>query len=102
MSNEQEQTGSERGRRKSVVGFVISDKMDKTITVKQERMIKHPLYGKYVKRGIKYKAHDEQNEARIGDQVEISFTRPISKSKNWRLVKVLRSSVLGHEEGPAS
>ena len=66
---------------KTVTGTVVSDKMDKTITVREERMVKHPLYGKYVRRATVYKAHDEANQAEAGDRVEILFTRPISKSK---------------------
>ena len=81
-----------RGRRVTVVGTVVSDKMDKTIKVQQDRMVKHPLYGKYIRRSTTYKAHDENNDANVGDQVEIAFDRPISKTKNWRLVKVLRTS----------
>ena len=85
---------SERGQRKTVQGRVVSDKMDKTITVRQERLVKHAMYGKYVRRATSYKAHDENNQARMGDLVEIALTRPISKTKNWRLVRVLRSDAL--------
>jgi small subunit ribosomal protein S17 len=74
-----------------VVGHVVSDKMDKTITVEQERLVKHPLYGKYVRRSSIYKAHDESNQAHAGDVVEIAFGRPISKTKTWRLVRVVRA-----------
>jgi small subunit ribosomal protein S17 len=72
-----------------VTGRVISDKMDKSITVLVERKVPHPLYGKYVKRSTKLHAHDEQNECNTGDTVSIEECRPISKSKSWRLVKVL-------------
>jgi small subunit ribosomal protein S17 len=72
-----------------VTGRVISDKMDKSITVLVERKVPHPLYGKYVKRSTKLHAHDEQNECNMGDTVSIEECRPISKSKSWRLVKVL-------------
>jgi len=82
---------SERGKRRIVTGKVVSDAMDKTITVRQDRLVKHPLYGKYIRRATKYKAHDEQNKAQIGDTVEITFCRPISKTKTWRLVNVLKS-----------
>ena len=75
---------------RTVTGTVVSDRMDKTITVRDERLVKHPLYGKYVRRSTKYKAHDERNEAREGDRVEILFTRPVSKTKSWRLLRVLR------------
>ncbi|MDH2432168.1 30S ribosomal protein S17 [Pokkaliibacter sp. MBI-7] len=69
-------------------GRVISDKMDKTITVLIERKVKHPIYGKYVKRSTKLKAHDETNECQIGDLVTIQETRPFSKTKTWKLVKI--------------
>ena len=82
---------NERGKRRVVTGTVVSDKMDKTITVRQERLVKHPLYGKYIRRATKYKAHDERNEAKMGDKVEITFCRPMSKSKTWRLVSVVKS-----------
>lgn len=82
---------SERGKRRIVTGKVVSSAMDKTITVRQDRLVKHPLYGKYIRRATKYKAHDEQNKAQIGDTVEITFCRPISKTKTWRLVNVLKS-----------
>lgn len=72
-----------------VTGLVVSDKMDKSITVLVERKVPHPLYGKYVKRSTKLHAHDEQNECNMGDTVSIEECRPISKSKSWRLVKVL-------------
>ena len=85
---------NERGMRRVVTGKVVSDKMDKTITVRQERLVKHPLYGKYIRRATTYKAHDENNTARMGDVVEISNTRPISKTKTWRLVRVVRSDSL--------
>jgi small subunit ribosomal protein S17 len=93
---------NERAPKKTVTGTVVSDKMDKTITVREERMVKHPLYGKYVRRATVYKAHDEGNQAEAGDRVEILFTRPISKSKRWRLLRVLRKA-RGHvEEDEAS
>lgn len=75
--------------RKTRVGIVTSDKMDKTITVGVEESLRHPLYGKYVKRTKKFKAHDELNECRIGDKVKIMETRPLSKEKRWRLVEIL-------------
>jgi small subunit ribosomal protein S17 len=74
---------------RTVTGRVISDKMDKSITVLVERKVPHPIYGKYVKRSTKLHAHDEQNECNEGDTVSIEECRPISKSKSWRLVKVL-------------
>lgn len=79
----------ERGRRKSRVGRVVSDKMDKTIVVAVEDFVRHPLYGKAVKRTKKFKAHDENNACRIGDRVKIMETRPLSKDKRWRLVNIV-------------
>lgn len=72
-----------------VEGKVVSDKMDKTITVLVERNVKHPVYGKYIKRSTKLHAHDEANECNIGDIVAVTETRPYSKSKSWNLVKIL-------------
>ncbi|MFB9886582.1 30S ribosomal protein S17 [Balneatrix alpica] len=69
-------------------GRVVSDKMDKTVTVLIERKVKHPIYGKYVKRSTKLKAHDENNECQLGDLVTIQETRPFSKTKTWKLVKI--------------
>ena len=75
--------------RKTRVGRVVSDKMQKTIVVAIEDNVKHPLYKKVIKRTVKFKAHDENNECGIGDKVEIMETRPLSKDKNWRLVKII-------------
>ena len=80
-----------RGHRRMIVGVVTSDKMDKTVVVKHERLVKHPKYGKYLKRAANYMAHDEDRQAKIGDLVEIMQTRPLSKRKCWRLVRVVRS-----------
>lgn len=74
---------------RTLTGFVVSDKMDKTITVLIERRVKHPIYGKYVKRSTKLHAHDETNQCRTGDKVTISETRPVSKTKSWALVEVV-------------
>ena len=82
----------ERNLRKTRVGKVISDKMDKTITVAVEDHVKHPLYGKIVKRTYKLKAHDENNECREGDTVRVIETRPLSKDKRWRLVEVMEKA----------
>lgn len=82
----------ERALRKTRVGMVVSDKMDKTIVVAIEDKVKHPLYKKIVKNTVKFKAHDENNECGIGDRVEIMETRPISKDKNWRLVKIVEKA----------
>ncbi len=85
-------TVSERNLRKTQVGKVVSDKMDKTIVVAVEDSVKHPLYKKVVKRTIKFKAHDENNEAGIGDRVKIMETRPLSKDKRWRLVTIIEKA----------
>ena len=83
---------SERGLRKTRIGVVVSDKMDKTITVEIRNRVKHPLYGKIMNRTEKFKAHDEQNEAVIGDTVRIMETRPLSKDKRWRLVEIVEKA----------
>jgi len=74
---------------RTLTGKVVSDKMDKTITVLIERRVKHPIYGKYVKRSTKLHAHDESNQCKIGDTVSIRETRPIAKTKSWTLVEVI-------------
>lgn len=79
----------DRNNRKTRVGKVVSDKMDKTIVVAIETLVRHPLYGKSVKRTTKFKAHDEKNECNIGDRVRIMETRPLSKEKRWRLVEII-------------
>ena len=79
----------DRKERKTRVGVVDSNKMDKTITVKVERRLKHAKYGKFLKKTKKFHAHDEKNECNIGDTVKIMETRPISKSKRWRLVEII-------------
>ena len=79
----------ERNLRKTRVGKVVSDKMDKTIVVAVENHVKHPLYGKIVKKTYKLKAHDENNECGIGDTVRVMETRPLSKDKRWRLVEIM-------------
>ena len=79
----------ERNLRKTRIGKVVSDKMDKTITVAVEDHVKHPLYGKIVKRTYKLKAHDENNECKVGDTVKVMETRPLSKDKRWRLVEII-------------
>jgi small subunit ribosomal protein S17 len=83
---------SERNLRKTKTGVVTSNKMDKTITVAVERKVKHPIYGKFVKKTTKFHAHDEKNECTVGDTVKIMETRPISKSKRWRLVEVVEKA----------
>ena len=82
----------ERNLRKTRTGKVVSDKMDKTIVVAVEDHVKHPLYKKIVKRTYKLKAHDENNECRVGDTVKVMETRPLSKDKRWRLVEVMEKA----------
>lgn len=82
----------ERGNRKTRIGRVVSDKMDKTIVVAVEGKVRHPLYGKTINRTVKFKAHDENNEAGINDTVVIMETRPLSKDKRWRLVEILEKA----------
>ncbi|MHC1720059.1 MAG: 30S ribosomal protein S17 [Clostridiaceae bacterium] len=79
----------ERGNRKTRIGRVVSDKMDKTIVVAVETKVRHPLYGKIINRTTKFKAHDENNEANINDRVLIMETRPLSKDKRWRVVEIV-------------
>ncbi len=82
----------DRKIRKTKTGTVSSDKMDKTITVAVERKVKHPIYGKFVKKTTKFHAHDEKNEAKPGDVVRIMETRPLSKTKRWRLVEIIEKA----------
>lgn len=82
----------ERNLRKTRVGIVTSDKMDKTIVVSIVDNVKHPLYGKIVKRTYKLKAHDEKNECKVGDRVRVMETRPLSKDKRWRLVEIIEKA----------
>lgn len=89
LTKDQATTVAPRGRRNEVVGEVVSDKMHKTIAVEVYRLVRHAKYSKYVKRSSIFKAHDEKNEAKIGDKVLITASRPISKTKRWNLVKVL-------------
>jgi small subunit ribosomal protein S17 len=83
---------AERGLRKTRIGKVVSDKMDKTIVVAIETSVKHPLYKKIVKRTYKLKAHDENNECRVGDRVKVMETRPLSREKRWRLVEIIEKA----------
>ena len=91
MSDEQSVTATtaERGRRKVRTGVVVSDTMDKTVLVRIDRKVTHPLYKKTVRRSSKLAAHDERNEAHVGDTVRVMETRPISKSKRWRIVEIV-------------
>ena len=88
----EETTTEQRGARKVLQGIVVSDKMDKTVVVKIESRVKHPLYGKVLTKSEKLKAHDEANEAGIGDRVRVAETRPTSATKRWRLVEVLEKA----------
>ncbi|HUS85635.1 MAG TPA: 30S ribosomal protein S17 [Bacteroidales bacterium] len=81
----------ERNLRKERIGIVVSNKMDKSITVVVKRKVKHPIYGKYVNKSKKFLAHDEENSCNIGDKVRIMETRPLSKNKSWRLVEVIET-----------
>ena len=83
---------SERNLRKTNVGRVVSDKMDKTIVVAIEDSVRHPLYKKIIKRTVKLKAHDENKECRVGDRVRVMETRPLSKDKRWRLVEIIEKA----------
>mgnify|MGYP000172556508 CR=1 FL=1 len=83
---------SERNLRKTRVGKVVSDKMDKTVVIAIEDNVRHPLYKKIIKRTIKLKAHDEQNACGIGDKVKVMETRPLSKEKRWRLVEIIEKA----------
>jgi len=78
-----------RNLRKERIGVVVSNKMDKSITISVERKVKHPMYGKFIKKTSTFMAHDEKNDCNIGDTVRIMETRPLSKNKNWRLVEVI-------------
>ena len=80
---------TERNLRKTRVGLVVSNKMDKTIVVAVQDNIKHPIYGKIIKRTLKLHAHDEENTCNVGDKVEVMETRPLSKTKRWRLVEII-------------
>ncbi len=83
---------TERNERKTVIGKVVSDKMDKTVTVAIERLVQHPLYKKGVKKTTKFKAHDENNECNAGDTVKLMETRPLSKEKRWRVIEVIEKA----------
>jgi small subunit ribosomal protein S17 len=88
----------DRGHRKVRVGEVVSSKMNKTAVVAVTRLVRHPSYGRYVKRTSKFKVHDENNECQVGDVVRIMETRPLSKDKRWRLVQIVRKAELGEGE----
>ena len=84
----------ERNLRKEMIGTVTSNKMDKTVVVSVETSVKHPVYGKIVKRTYKLKAHDEKNECQMGDKVRVMETRPLSKDKRWRVVEILQKAII--------
>jgi len=83
---------AERGNKRTIKGIVISNKMDKTIVVKAERLVKHPIFHKYVRKHVRYKAHDEQNQSKLGDTVLIIESRPLSKEKRWRMLEILEKA----------
>ena len=83
---------AERGNKRTIKGVVISNKMDKTIVVKAERLVKHPIFHKYVRKHLKYKAHDEKNQSKLGDTVLIIESRPLSKEKRWRMLEILNKA----------
>lgn len=83
---------TERANRKTRIGHIVSDKMDKTVVVRVETKVRHPLYGRIIKQSKKYKAHDENNESRMGDKVKIMEIRPLSKEKRWRVVEILEKA----------
>lgn len=84
---------NERNLRKTRVGIVTSDKMEKTAVISVETLVEHPLYKKRIKRTTKFKAHDEQNQCKVGDKVKIVETRPLSKDKRWRVVEIIESAI---------
>ena len=84
----------ERNLRKSMIGTVVSDKMDKTVVVAVETSVAHPIYNKTVKRTYKLKAHDEENACKVGDKVKVMETRPLSKDKRWRVVEILEKAII--------
>lgn len=94
-----------RGNRRTAIGIVTSDKMNKTRRVEIPRLVKHPRYGKYIKRRTICKVHDEHNESHTGDEVEIMESRPLSKTKNWRLVRIVKKApqqAVAGEQAPAT
>ena len=91
----------QRAQAKTQIGVVTSTRMAKTITVSVERLVKHPKYGKYVRRRMRLAAHDEHETAQEGDHVEVAFTRPLSKTKRWRFVRVVRPASLRADAGSA-
>ncbi len=86
---------AQAGKQRTLTGSIVSDKMDKTVTVRVQRQFPHPMYGKYITRSTRLKVHDENNEGRVGDLVTIASCRPLSKFKSWRLVEVVRKAPEG-------
>ena len=82
----------QRGNKITIKGIVVSSKMDKTVVVRAERLVKHSVFHKYIKRFVKYKAHDEQNASKVGDKVLIMESRPLSREKRWRMVEILEKA----------
>lgn len=82
----------ERSKRRTRIGTVVSDKMDKTVVVSVERLVRHPLYGRTMRKTVKFKAHDERNECGTGDRVRIMETRPLSKQKRWRVTEIIEKA----------
>lgn len=82
----------ERALRRTRIGTVVSDKMDKTVVVTVERKVRHPLYGRIIRKTVKFKAHDEGNECRVGDKVRLMETRPLSKDKRWRVTEIVQKA----------
>jgi len=95
-------SGSNRGRRKVMVGRVMRNSMDKTVVVAVERLLKHPLYGKTIKKTSRFKAHDEGNLCQVGDLVRVMETRPLSKEKRWRVVEILQKGRILEAKGDDS
>ena len=92
VANETVESAEDRGRRKVRVGYVVSDKMDKTVVVVVEDRVKHRLYGKVLRQTIRLKAHDEENSAGVGDRVRVMETRPLSATKRWRVVEIVEKA----------
>ncbi len=90
----------QRGNRRTRIGVVVSDKMDKTVVVRVDRIVKHKIYKKFIKRKVNCKAHDENNSCGVGDKVLIVETRPLSKDKRWRVREVLEKAVTAYENEP--
>ncbi|MBI4632876.1 MAG: 30S ribosomal protein S17 [Deltaproteobacteria bacterium] len=83
---------AERGSKRTITGIVVSDKMDKTIVVRAERLVKHPVFHKFMRRHVRYKAHDEENACSVGDKVLIVESRPLSREKRWRMQEILEKA----------